>query len=322
MSWTVDRMTERRLRKLEAEAGTGQRVFTVRELRAAGVTRAEQRQHVDAERWRAVPRRAVVVDRGPLDPVNAWRAALAEVSSAACLGGVSALQAAGLVGLTDREIHVWVRKSTRKGRPSLARDVVLHESRRWDATDAIDDVGVPRARPEVAAVQAALWSTTLRQASLMLVMPVQQRLVTADRLVEQLERIRRHRFRSTLGQVLADVRDGSHSMNELDFVTMCRRFGIPEPSRQVARRGPGGTIHVDCRWERYGVSLEIQGAGHGNLLNSVGDDLRLLGLATDGDVALSVSVLTLRIDPSAYFAALATLFRSRGWEGHVLRPAS
>ncbi len=302
-------------------ARAGQRVFTVRELRAAGVTRAEQRQHVDAERWRGMPRRAVVVDRGPLDPVNAWRAALAEVSSAACLGGVSALQAAGLAGLTDREIHVWVRKSTRKGRPSLTDDVVLHESRRWDAADAIH-VGVPRARPEVAAVQAALWSSTIRQASLMLVMPVQQRLVTADRLVEQLERVRRHRFRSVLGQVLVDIRDGSHSMNELDFVTMCRRFGIPEPSRQVARRGPDGTIHVDCRWERFGVSLEIQGAGHGNLLNALGDDLRLLGLATDGDVVLSVSVLTLRIDPAAYCAALATLFRSRGWEGRLLRPAS
>lgn len=313
-------MAEKRLKHLEEPAANGQRVFTLTELRTLGVTRDQQREHVVAERWRSMPNRGVVIDRGPLDPENAWRAALAEVSCRARLGGVTALQAAGATGFRDADIHVWVRKSTRKGRPVVADNVVLHESRRWDDEDAVD-VGLPRARPAVAAVQAALWANSIREASLMFMIPVQQRLVTADQLIETFERVRRHAFGPTLRQVLVDIRGGSQSMNELDFVSMCRRYGIPVPAQQVVRHGADGRIYVDCRWEEYGVSLEIQGAGHGELLNSLHDDLRLLGVATDGDVALSISVLTLRIDPAVWFERFGVLLQTRGWRGEFLRPA-
>ena len=313
-------MDERRLTKLEQPAALGQRFFTLAEVRAAGVTREQRRQHVEAERWRAVPNRGIVVDRGPLDPTNAWRAALAEVASRARLGGVTALQASGVSGLADRDIHVWVTKSTRKGLSVTTPNVVLHESRRW-ADDDATSTGIPRAKPCVAAVQAALWSRTVREASLMLVLPVQQRVVTADQLIEVFDRVRRHEFRTVLRQVLLDIRAGSHSMNELDFVRMCRVHGIPAPAQQVVRRGPDGRIYLDCRWDRYGVSLEIQGAGHGQLLNALDDDLRLLGLATDGDVALSVSVLTLRVDAATWFRRFAALLHSRGVPITALRPA-
>ncbi|WP_156971592.1 hypothetical protein [Knoellia flava] len=313
-------MTDRRLSRLEVPAARGQRFFTLTEIRAAGVTREQRRQHVEAERWRSIPNRGIVVDRGPLDPANAWRAALAEVACSARLGGVTALQAAGVGGLTDTAIHVWVTKSTRKGMPTTAPNVVLHESRRWGVDDATS-VGIPRAKPGVAAVQAALWSRTVREASLMLVLPVQQRVVTADHLIEIFDRVHRHEFRTVLRQVLEDIRAGSHSMNELDFVNMCRAHGIPAPAQQVARHGPDGRIYLDCRWEGSGVTLEIQGAGHGQLLNTLDDDLRLLGLATDGDVALSVSVLTLRVDAARWFQRFGELLRVRGASVPTLRPA-
>jgi len=313
-------MTDRRLAKLEQPAAQGQRFFSLAELRSVGVTREQRRNHVEAERWRSIPNRGIVVDRGPLDAMNAWRAALAEVASRARLGGVTALQAAGVTGLDDTAIHVWVTKSTRKGLPVAAPNVVLHESRRWGDEDAVD-VGIPRAKPAVAAVQAALWSRTVREASLMLVLPVQQRVVTADHLIAVLDRVRRHEFRSVLRQVLVDVRAGSQSMNELDFVRMCRAHGIPAPTQQVVRQGPDGRIYLDCSWEECGVALEIQGAGHGQLLNALDDDLRLLGLATDGEVALSVSVLTLRIDAAKWFERFGALLRSRGAPATGLRPA-
>ena len=313
-------MTDRRLTNLEQPASLGQRFFSLAELRAAGVTRSQRRHHVEAERWRSVPNRGIVVDRGPLDPTNAWRVALAEVASSARLGGVTALQASGVTGLADTAIHVWVTKSTRKGLPVAGPNVVLHESRRWDDADATS-VGIPRAKPAVAAVQAALWSRTIREASLMLVLPVQQRVVTAEHLLEVFDRVRRHEFRTVLRQVLVDIGVGSHSMNELDFVRMCRAHGIPAPAQQVVRRGPDGRIYLDCRWDRYGISLEIQGAGHGQLLNALDDDLRLLGLATDGDIALSVSVLTLRLDAATWFRRFAALLESKGIPVTTLRPA-
>lgn len=313
-------MSERRLKGLEEPAALGQRFYSLAELRAAGVTREQRRHHVEAERWRSVPNRGIVIDRGPLDPTNAWRAALAEVASRARLGGVTALQASGVTGLTDTAIHVWVMKSTRKGLPVAAPNVVLHESRRWGDADAVD-TGIPRAKPAVAAAQAALWSRTLREASLMLVLPVQQRVVAADQLIEVFDRVRRHEFRTILRQVLVDIRAASQSMNELDFVRLCRAHGIPEPAQQVVRQGPDGRICLDCTWEDYGVALEIQGAGHGQLLNALDDDLRLLGLATDGEVALSVSVLTLRIVAPRWFERFGALLMSRGAPATALRPA-
>ena len=47
-------------------------------------------------------------------------------------------------------------------------------------------------------------------------------------------------------------------------------------------------------------------------------DVRLVELSTEGSCAVSISVLTLRANPDAFFRAFAELLASRGW----LRPAS
>ena len=302
-------MSNRRLGKVSDAAARGQNVFSCRELHALGVDRDERRSHVEGERWRAVAHRGVVIHHGPLVGEDLWRAALLSVGASACLGGISALQAAGMTGLDDEDTHVWVRKSFRKGR---VPGVVLHESRRWTADDA-EESGIPRARPAVAAMQAALWARTAKEAAFMLILPVQQRLVTADQLAEQLARVRRHRFRTALGPVIADIGGGSHSMHELDVIRMCRERGLPEPSRQSPRVGPGGRRYIDVDWPGFGITLEIQGAGHGLLLQTLDDDVRLVDLSTEGSTALSISVLTLRTNRDAFFDALERLFAAKGW---------
>lgn len=308
--------TPRRLRGLADAAADGQRVFTLAELRSVGISRNERRSHIDAERWRRLPFRGIVIDHGPLAGPDQWRAVLLEVAGEARLGGITALRAAGLVGLEQDPIHVWVRKSTRKGVPSIP-GVVVHESRRWTAEDAVAGP-LPRARPAVAAMQAALWAVTLRQAALFLVMPVQQRLVRPEDLVDQLDRVRRHRFRSALRGVVADIGGGSHSMNELDVLALCRSRGLPDPQRQALRHGPDGRRYIDAQWPRFGVRLEVQGAGHGQLLQALDDDVRLIEHSTDGTCAISVSMLTLRVDAERFLDAFEGLLASRGWR----RPAA
>ncbi len=306
----------RRLRDVVDLDEAADRVISLARLRESGVGAGARHAHVRAERWRALPYRGVVLDHGPLEGRSAWRAALVRVGASARLGGVTALQAWGLEGYAESDIHVWVEKSVRKGRVA---GVAVHESRRWGDADAID-VGIPRAKPAVATVQAALWARTPRQAAYLLVLPVQQRLVRAEDVGEELAKVRRHSYRALLRGVQADIVDGVRSMNELDFARMCRQRGLPEPSRQTPRSSPEGRRFLDVEWTAFGVVLEVQGAGHGRLLNVLSDDVRLMDLACEPGAAVSVSVLSLRVDPEPLFRSLARLLAARGWRG-PFRPA-
>jgi len=233
------------------------------------------------------------------------------VGPQARLGGVTALEVDGLRGFTEPWIHVWVPKGLEKQRVPGVR---LHETRRWTAADGARS-GVPRSNPAVSTVQAALWSVTLRQAMLCLVMPIQQRIVSADDVAVELDRITRHRFRKPLQAALRDIRLGAESLNELDFAVECRRRALPEPTRQVVRRLSQGRAVLDVVWEDYAVVVEVNGAGHHALDVAMRDEVRITDLQAQGNAVMPVSVLTLRCQPDALFDALANLLRSRGWPG-------
>ncbi|KRE42872.1 hypothetical protein [Knoellia sp. Soil729] len=289
-------------------------VATLSELASAGVSRATRRSLIRSGRWRPIGAKGVVLHTGPLIGRQAWRAALIRVGAGAALGGVTALQAGGLQGFDEPRTHIWVPKSCAKDPRELPDDVVLHETRRWSAKDCVD-AGMPRSSPPVATIQAALWAVSARQSALCLVMPVQQRLVRPADLVAELDRVQRHAFRSMLRAVAGDLLGGAQSLNELDFAIECRRRGLPEPTRQLPRRLSSGRVVLDVFWDRYGVCVEVNGAGHDQVLVSLRDEVRLTDLQAQGDAAIPLSVLTLRVDPDPFFTALAGLLRSRGWPG-------
>lgn len=285
------------------------------ELASAGVTRTMRRRMLRSGRWVAIgPGKGVVTHTGSLHGADASRSALLMVGPSARLGGMSALIEDGLKGYDEPLTHIWVPKGCEKSTRGLPDAVRLHETRRWVADDSVT-VGVPRSRPDVATVQAALWAVSARQAALCLVMPIQQRMVRADDVAVQLDRIARHEFRTMLRAVLADIRLGAESLNELDFAHECRARGIPEPTRQSRRKLSSGSVVLDVFWDKFGVCVEVNGAGHDALGVSMRDELRLADLQTQGDAALPLSVLTLRADPGPFFEALKRLLRSRGWTG-------
>lgn len=307
----MDRMQTPKERAVAEVALAQSRVVRLHQLRQLQVTRGQRRAHVSAGRWRSLPYRGVIVDRGPLEGTSAWWKALTEVSNSARLGGVTALQAAGLTGFREPVLHVWVTKSTHKGAPAGVR---VHETRRWGAED-VCAAGIPRSRPDVATVQAALWAQSPRQALLALVMPVQQRLVRPVEVATVLERVRRHRFRRLLLTAIGDVMNGAQSLGELDFARKCRARGLPEPTRQLVQRTSQGRVYLDVYWEPYGVALEINGVGHLRVDQVMRDDVRAIDLQASGDAALSVSLFTLRCESDAFFSRLGQLLRSRGWRG-------
>ena len=287
-------------------------VVTRRQLYRADWTRAMVRAEVRAGRWhRLGPQTLFVLDAAAAsdpDLARRWWAVL-EVGGQAALDGVSALQHAGLRGFDHPDLQVSVGKSGFHHRPKGVR---VYETRRRRPEDLVSH-GLPRVRPAVAAVRAALWAQSNRQAALVLIMTVQQRIATAADISAALDSVVRHRRRRFLGAVLADISAGVQSMGELDFARMCRLAGLPEPDRQVVRRGPRGRVYLDAYWDEFNVVVEIEGVHHEWESNQVGDTLRQNDLTLMSAAVLRIPVVGLRDQPGPYLDQLRTLLSRRGW---------
>lgn len=305
--------------RVAAHAASQAGLLTRPQIRGLGVTAAQLEAELVADRWRPVGRNTLAVaPPRPGDQVAWWLGVLecapraaAGARPRAALAGLSALIAAGLRGIDDDGlVHIAAPKSSHPVPPPPG--VRVHETRRWRDEDVLT-TGVPRARPEVATVQAALWARTDREASLLLVAAVQQRLTTVDPVAEVLDRIRRDKRRALLRAVLRDVAGGVHSLNELDFAGHCRARGLPEPDRQVVERSPHGTSYLDVRWSRWRVVVEIDGIGHLEPARWIDDSLRHNEIALAGQTVLRIPSLGLRLDPARHLDAVERALRQAGW---------
>jgi very-short-patch-repair endonuclease len=289
-------------------------VASRRQLHAAGVPRWLLRLEVRTGRWQRTGRQTLTLHNGPLDAATRRWIAVLEAGPRAALDGVSALQAAGLAHLVDDVLTVAVPKGARRRR---LRGVRVRETRRYRAEDVIRS-GVPRTAPAVAAVHAALWAATDKQATYFLTLAVQQGLCRPAELSDAATAVRRHPRRRLLAQVVLDLADGSRSLGELDVARALRTRGLPEPVRQAVRRRPSGTQYLDADFPSYGVSLEIDGSQHDLPSQRLADLVRDLGLATEGRTTVRIPLVAWRLDEAAVLDALEELFRSRGWH----RPAA
>jgi very-short-patch-repair endonuclease len=235
----------------------------------------------------------------------------------AFLDGGSALVASGLRNFTPTTIRVSVPKGARIQRRRRS-GVDLRETRRWRADDVVSS-GIPRARPAVAAVRAALWATSDRQAALILTMTVQQGLCRVEDIAHEMLRVRRDKRRPFIHGVLVDLDGGVRSLSELDMVRGCRDRGLPAPDLQVVRRTASGSYYLDARWRRWGVVVEVDGIQHTWVQHLVADAIRHNAIATSSDLVLRMPVLGLRLCPDTFFAQIAEALAQRGWDD---RPAA
>ncbi len=170
---------------------------------------------------------------------------------------------------------------------------------------------MPRTRPEVAAIRAALWAVTDKQATYILTLVVQQGLATAEALGWELLRIRRDKRRLLLSAVVNDLLDGARSLGELDIGRELRRRGFPAPERQVLRRDARNRYYLDLYWAEWKLVVEIDGIHHAWAENIVGDALRQNALALDGDTVLRLPLLGYRLQPEDFFAQIEQGLRAR-----------
>jgi very-short-patch-repair endonuclease len=115
---------------------------------------------------------------------------------------------------------------------------------------------------------------------------VQQGVVLPEHLAAELDRRpmnRRGIMRATVG----DIAGGAHALSELDLLNyVLRPFRLPAPDLQVPRRDARGRKRwLDAVWEEAKVIVEIDGAGHADVLQYWDDmdrdnELRLQGYTT------------------------------------------
>lgn len=271
-------------------------------LRALGVDRDVVAREVRQGRWRLHGNQTVAMHTGPLGArALAWRAIWEVGVRIAAVDGVSSLQVAGLTGYVEPAVHVSIPHGCRVG---SFDGVELHHVRRRE--DELIGAGVPRTRPEVAAVRAAHWAVSDRQAALLLAMPVQQRLVTGSRLLMAAHAVRGRDRRALVRQLARDIADGAQSLGELDFARMCRRRGLPTPSRQVIRHGPRGRIYLDVRWDDVALVVEIDGSQHRQGLRVTDDNLRQNAITLEGDRVLRIDLIGLRLYADAFLTQVET----------------
>lgn len=300
---------EQRLQRVRALAERQGGVVSRPQLAEMGITRGEVAAHLRGGRWQAVHTQSVAVHTAPVAEEGLFWAAVFEAGDRGALDGASSLVAAGLEHYTEPTIRVSVPRGVLARRAS---GVTIRQTRRLERSDVVP-VGIPRTRNHVAAVRGALWARSDKQAALLLTMSVQQGLTTGELLGGELLRVRRDRWRMHLSAVVGDLVAGVRSLGEHEFATLCRVRGLPEPTRQVIRRGRDGRLYLDVVWEQWGVVVEIDGIHHTWASNVVADALRQNTLTLGDALVLRLPLLGLRVAEAAFFEQVEAALVARGW---------
>ena len=276
------------------------------QLYAGGLTSGQLRARLASGRWRAWGPVVVVSHNGPLAGRQpAWAVVLGSGVSAA-LAGASALAEAGLRGWPVARVEVVVPKGQwSPPLPGIVRKV--HQTRRFPVRELRMVRGLPSARVERAAVDAAAWSQSPRAACGLMAAVVQQRLTSAERLQAELSRAGAVRHARLLRAVMTDIAGGAQALTEVDFGDFCRRYGLPPPVRQVVRKDSAGRrryVDAELRLGGCRVLVEIDGAMHLVATTYWADMLRLNDLALGGERVLRFPSVALYLDAEVVAAQL------------------
>lgn len=290
-------------------AATQGGVLSRPQLYDLGVTRWEVTGQVRRGRWLLIGDQSVQLHIGELSAPGEMWAAVFQGGPRACLDGGSALVAAGVQRYSLSPVRVSVPRGARIRRN---RRFNIRQTRRWDAADIVP-TGIPRTRASTAAVRAALWARTDREATFVLTVVVQQGLVPPQELGCELLRVRRDKRRLLLHAIVNELLDGARALGELDVARELRRRGLPSPRRQVLRKDGRNRYYLDLHWPEFGLVVEIDGIHHTWAENVVGDALRQNAVVLQGETFLRLPLLGLRLRPDDFFAQIERALRDAGW---------
>ncbi len=233
-----------------------------RQLRELGVSRGEIRNHVRVGRWAVRSGEVVSTTTGPLSPEQALWLGVLHGGPSAMVGALSAARERGLRRWDREEITILV--SNPMSFDALPGHRFFRTRRPYKVLVGAGELPVCRLEPAV--LMLAAHEPHLRTALGAVAATVQQRLTTADTLVDWLDRLTPLRRSRDLRALLSDVGDGAHSMAEVDLRKACRDYGVQPPGSQRSRvDNRGRRRYTDAEWRLADgrvLVLEVDGGVH------------------------------------------------------------
>ncbi|MGN6576485.1 MAG: hypothetical protein ACTHKG_12420 [Nocardioides sp.] len=270
------------------------------QLHELGWSRHRIESEVALDRWTQVAPRVVALQNGPLRRTQLlWLGALHAGPSSRLTHG-TACEEAGLHFLVDDPtVHVLTAKSDDV---SPLPGFWFHQTRRPFQRWSHSGTGIPRLRIEHAALLCAERDNHVRRAIGRLAACVQQRLTTAERLLDASSDIRKLRHGAVLRLALGDIAGGAHSFAEIDVGRLCTEAGLRPPDRQRIRPDRHGRRrYLDCEWilpDGSIVVLEIDGSFHIRTDHWWRDMRRERAVVISGRRVLRCASVEIRLDPA------------------------
>lgn len=291
-------------------AGNEIAVRGISALAARGWSWEATRAQLYAGRWQRIGR-AIVMHNGQPTHGELRAAALINVGPRAVLTAFTGLQAWGLRGWERESIHVLVPRGARVRRPPEL-DMRIHYTDRWAASPRHD--GRALHRPAAAALLAASTFANARPACAILAATVQQRLARPHDLLAAVTESPRVRHRAALLAATHDIAQGAHALSEIDFARLCRKAGLPPPTRQSIRKEPSGRRrYLDVEWDLpdgHKLVVEVDGALHLTVERWWSDQLRQNELAIVRDVVLRYPSVIVRCEQKTVIEQLTRVLPS------------
>jgi very-short-patch-repair endonuclease len=272
------------------------------------------RSRLGSGRWQPAATGVYLTHTGP--PTRQQRRWIAVLATGpvrpALLAGASALEQQGLRGHRSEAIHVLIPAGSRDR--DVPPGVVLHRTTTLPECDVHRIGQPPRTMPARSLVDAAQWAGSDGQAGAIVAAGFQQRLVSLDEVAAVLDRMpRAHRRAQTRG-IATDAAGGAHSLPEAAFLRLCRRGGLPVPTRQVRRRDATGRWrYLDAYFEQWGLHVEIDGGQHMEVRHWWQDMRRQNELWIPGDRLLRFPSWLVRHRPEEVVAQLRAALLAAGW---------
>jgi hypothetical protein len=266
--------------------------------------RALQRARRQGE-WRRITPRTFA--SGPGDPTitqRLWAAAL-HCGKTAQLAGQAALVTFGWKGELNWPVDVLVGPATSQRKtPSW---IHMHRTRRLPTRAP---GGPPRCCTARAALDAASWAVTNREAMFIVVSCLQSRLVKPEDLQQSLGAGRRNR-RELIIDAVASFTDGATSMPEIEFSRLCTQYDLPAPRRQTRRTDSRGKPrYTDAEFRTASgriLIVEIDGGHPAEIAQKASDQKRQNRLVLRSDsLFLRVDSWVLKYEPDEFMPDLAT----------------
>lgn len=253
-------LTTSALRGLDLDS-RDESVTTARDLIRDGWSSGGIRSQLAAGRWQREGR-AIVRHNGPLTTSEQRTVTLLNSGARSVLTAFTALEEWGLSNWSRERTHVLVPRGARITPCELPRRVHYTDDWRPGEMNLLRRLH----RPAPAAALAASSFTLPRPACGVLAAVVQQRLARPDDVIQAVEESTRIRHRAVLLAAAHDIAQGAQALSEIDFARLCRRAGLPEPSRQSVRAEPSGRRrYLDVEWvltHDRRLVVEVDGALH------------------------------------------------------------